>query len=84
MKQRVLGAALAVLCTMMLFLAGAAPAHAYAPPGGGGDAVIQAEQVVWYYRNNHGVDEMRLWSLTYQEWMTDWIPVPDGWVVPGK
>lgn len=36
----------------------------------------QREQVKWYYRTNeNGVEEMRLWSLTYGRWMTGWIPV---------
>lgn len=78
MKQRILSAVAAVLCTLILFSAGAAPVHAYAPPSEG-DAVVLAEQVRWYYRTNHGVKEMRLWSITYGEWMTDWVPVPDGW-----
>ena len=36
----------------------------------------QAEQVVWYYRDNNGVKEMRLWSITRGIWLTDWIPAP--------
>lgn len=77
MKQRILSVALAVLCALTLFVSGIAPAYAYAPPTGGGDAVIQAEQVAIYYRVNHGVREMRIWSLTYQYWLTDWFPCPD-------
>lgn len=79
MKKRILSAVAALMCTLALFVAGIAPAQAYAPPSGEGDAVIQAEQFCWYYRTNHGVEEMRLWSLTYGEWVTDWVPVPDGW-----
>lgn len=79
MKQRILTAALAVLCVLTLFASGIAPAHAYAPPTGGGDVEIQAEQVCVYYRTRDGVREMRIWSITYAEWVTDWIPVPDGW-----
>lgn len=37
--------------------------------------IIQSNHTVWYYRNNNGVEEMRLWSYTYQKWMTDWIRV---------
>ena len=80
MKRRILTVVTTVLCTLMLLSAGIAPVHAYAPPSGEGDAVVQAEQVRWYFRTRDGVREMRLWSLTYQEWMTDWIPVPDDWL----
>lgn len=79
MKKRILSAIVALMCTLTLFAAGIAPVHAYAPPSGEGDAVIQAEQFCWCYRTNHGVEEMRLWSLTYGEWVGDWMPVPDGW-----
>lgn len=81
MKQRILTTFLALLCAFTLISTGIAPAMAYAPPSGG-DASIQAEEVVWFYRNNNGVDEMRLWSLTYMYWKTAWIPVPEGWPVP--
>ena len=75
MKQRILSAALAVLCALTLFVSGIAPAHAYAPPSGG-TAETQAEQILIYYRTRDGVREMRVWSLTYQHWKTDWFPCP--------
>lgn len=74
MKQRILSTALAVLCALTL-LSGIAPAHAYAPPSGG-DAVIQAEETAICYRTRDGVREMRIWSITYGEWITDWFPCP--------
>ena len=79
MKQRILTVAAAVLCTLTLFSTGITSAHAYAPPSGEGDAVVLAEEFRWYYRTRDGVEEMRLWSITYGEWVTDWVPVPDGW-----
>ena len=82
MKQRILATALAILCALTLVTSGVAPAYANVPPSGG-DVEIQAEQIRIYYRTNHGVREMRIWSLTYQEWITDWFPVPDGWNDPG-
>ena len=84
MKQRFTTAIAALLCALTIFSAGIAPAMAYAPPSGGGDASIQAEEVCWYFRNNNGVEEMRLWSITYAKWRTAWIPVPDDWTVPSK
>lgn len=35
-----------------------------------------AEQTQWYFRwNEDGQLQKRLWSLTYQKWLTDWIDV---------
>lgn len=34
----------------------------------------RAEQTVWFFRDNNGILEKRLWSLTYRKWLTDWIP----------
>lgn len=76
MKQRILKGVAALMCALALFTTGIAPAHAYAPPSGEGDAVVQAEEVRIYYRTNHGVEEMRIWSLTYQRWLTPWFPCP--------
>lgn len=82
MKKRILAMTATVLCTLTLLVAGLAPAYASTPLSGEGDAVVLAEEYRWYYRTNHGVREMRLWSLTYGEWLTDWIPVPEGWDDP--
>ncbi len=81
MKKRILTAALAVVCALTLFCTGITPAMASTPPSEGG-AVTYAEEVRWYFRTRDGVEEMRLWSLTYQYWLTDWIPVPDDWLRP--
>lgn len=32
-----------------------------------------AEQTKWYTRIHNGNLEMRLWSITYNKWLTDWI-----------
>lgn len=79
MKQRMMTAIVTVLCTLAFFSTGIAPVYAYAPPSGEGEAVVQSEEVCIYYRVNDGVREMRIWSLTRQVWITDWVPVPDGW-----
>lgn len=81
MKKRVLSTVMAVLCALTLCTTGIAPAMASEFPSEG-DAVTCAEEFRWYYRTNHGVEEMRLWSLTYQYWVTDWIPVPEDWLRP--
>ena len=76
MKQRILSAALAVLCALTLLTSGIAPAHAYAPPSGG-TVEPQSEEIAICYRTRDGVREMRLWSVTYGYWKTDWFPCPD-------
>lgn len=75
MKRRILAMAVSLVCAVMLAAAGLAPAYASAPPGGGDGIVAYAEEVRWYYRVRDGVREMRLWSITYQRWLTDWVPV---------
>jgi len=34
-----------------------------------------AEQTVWYTRIHNGILQRRLWSLTYQKWLTEWEDV---------
>lgn len=72
MKKRILAIFIAVMCAVTLLVA---PVQAYAPPSGEGQAVTYSDTVRWYYRNNNGVMEMRLWSITQQRWLTDWVPV---------
>lgn len=82
MKKRVLTTVIAMLCALTLCCTtGIVPAMASEPPSEGG-AVARAEEFRWYFRTRDGVEEMRLWSLTYQYWVTDWIPVPDDWLRP--
>lgn len=57
-------------------LAADTPRHDFVSiQGTNSTAVIQAEQTEWYYRNNNGIMEKRLWSITYGIWLTDWMPV---------
>ena len=35
----------------------------------------RAEEVEWYTRVYNGKLQKRLWSITYQVWLTDWIDV---------
>lgn len=35
-----------------------------------------SEETVWYTRIYNGKLQRRLWSLTYQEWLTEWEDVP--------
>ena len=31
------------------------------------------EEFKWYYRTYNGKQQKRLWSITEQKWVTDWI-----------
>ena len=33
------------------------------------------EEFMWFYRTYEGRRQKRLWSLTYQRWVTDWIDI---------
>jgi len=35
----------------------------------------RAEETLWYFRVVDGRVQMRLWSLTYRKWLTEWIDV---------
>lgn len=74
MKKRILATFVALMCVFTLL---ATPAQAYAPPNGADQAITYSDTVRWYYRNNNGVMEMRLWSITRGMWLTDWVPVPN-------
>ena len=34
-----------------------------------------SEETVWYTRIYNGMLQKRLWSITYQEWLTEWEDV---------
>lgn len=35
----------------------------------------RADQFRWYYRIYNGENQKRLWNLTREIWVTDWMPV---------
>lgn len=36
----------------------------------------RAEETRWYFRTTpDGKNQMRLWSITYSRWLTDWITI---------
>ena len=40
---------------------------------GSEDIVSRAEETMWYYRQLSGAWQRRLWSITHNKWLTDWI-----------
>jgi hypothetical protein len=39
----------------------------------GGEEPGRSEEFMWFYRIYNGKQQMRLWSITYGYWATDWI-----------
>lgn len=37
----------------------------------------RAEETVWVVRKLDGKRQRRLWSLTYERWLTDWLDWPE-------
>lgn len=39
-------------------------------------ATPRAEETEWFFRTTEdGKNQMRLWSITYSRWLTDWITI---------
>lgn len=38
-------------------------------------SVQRAEKREWRYRLHNGQPQKRLWSITYEYWVTDWMPL---------
>ena len=84
MKKRNIIRLIAISVTLVL-LVGAAPALAVShvleesvytqPTESEVEAEIEGEVTEWYFRNNNGICEKRLWSVTYGKWLTAWMPV---------
>lgn len=76
------------LCLVLAFLmitsiSVTAYADIFAEANGSGEQVsyvkveepTRQEETVWYFRIYMGRHQMRLWSLTYARWLTDWIDI---------
>lgn len=35
----------------------------------------RSEETVWIFRTLNGINQMRLWSITYRKWLGDWIDI---------
>lgn len=84
LKKTVLALLLALLTLSTCLAAGAAEVDVPVQPvQAAGDEGISphAEETVWYTRTYNGMRQKRLWSITNQCWLTDWIdigPAPTG------
>lgn len=54
----------------------------YTPSSDDGSGVsVHAEETKVYYRTVNGRKQMRIWSVTYSKWLTDWIDIgPADWI----
>jgi hypothetical protein len=41
----------------------------------GEEEPTREEELMWFFRTYNGMRQKRLWSLTYQHWVTDWIDI---------
>lgn len=83
MKRFVAIISVFILCTMFSATAYADFISTDSTPSLASESEVmpRAEETGWYYRNNNGMIEKRLWSYTYGKWLTDWIvvgPAPEG------
>lgn len=77
MRNKMIRVILGVLTATMLL---SVPVFAADPEGDGGEPFIEEEETrteefMWFYRTYNGMEQMRLWSLTYGYWVTDWIDI---------
>lgn len=78
--KRFLSVLLALLMLASISVTAFAEVPAQSNSSSEGEAVIneeptRQEETVWYFRIYQGRMQMRLWSLTYGVWLTDWIDV---------
>lgn len=72
--KKFLTLALSLLIAVSLLSTTAAAASTLEPqPQAQSQVEPRVNQVVWVHRTYNGKEQKRLWSYTYQMWMTDWI-----------
>ena len=64
-----------ILLALILFVALSVPAFAANVEATAiGEIGSYAEETEWRYRVYNGQRQMRLWSITNEVWLTDWLP----------
>ena len=74
MKKKLITTLIVFLLSSCLFPVNSV-AQAALPTSIEDPVVPAAEQTVWYTRVYNGKLQKRLWSITWGEWLTDWIDV---------
>jgi len=73
---------ISLLLALVVFLFTLAPLQVSAAEGPDGAAVCEegaeegstrSAETIWLTRTINGVTQKRLWSITYECWLTDWI-----------
>lgn len=75
MKKRAIAILMVLLMSVTMLAMTATAAAAEINLDGAEGQMERVEQVIWYYRTYNGVEQKRLWSITYNCWITDWIDV---------
>ena len=79
MKIKKILVSLSLLIVMCCSIIGTASAAEYTPApmaaSSDGEITPMAEETVWYTRVYKGQLQKRLWSITEEKWLTDWINV---------
>ena len=64
-----------VMCVSLLGTVASAAEYTPAPQTvSDGEITPMAEETMWYFRNYYGQLQKRLWSITEEKWLTDWMP----------
>lgn len=73
--KRLLVSVMLVFVMCVSLLGTVASAAEYSPSVAAEEEVApRAEETVWYFRNYNGQLQKRLWSITEEKWLTDWMP----------
>lgn len=76
MKKTVLFLLAMCICLTLSLPAFADGSRSAAEDAGNREASVErAEQTEWRYRVYNGQPQKRLWSITYERWLTDWMPL---------
>ena len=76
MKKKLVTVLLAILLCINVLPFNSAPNSIIAYAATGDETASPMSEVTeWYVRIHNGKLQKRLWSVTYGEWLTDWIDV---------
>ena len=70
-----------ILISALIFLTlfgtvlAASDGAAYVPETEVSEVQPRTEETCWYTKTVDGVMYVRLWSITYGKWLTDWMPI---------
>ena len=75
MKKLFLTAVITILLSLNFYMPANASYDIIVPTAVEEPVSPASEETVWYTRIYEGKMQVRLWSITYQKWLTDWMDV---------